>query len=177
PRVPCRIEAKVCIAGSENWLRGTVSDISVDGCYVEMISPLPVDAPVDGNHRSPLGKTGAHFRVFSEAVAQSVQLFGDFLSAVARHVLCTGVNFNAGNDSCIGDSFNLLFLIEPCKPASPLNVNDREIFAQQTAETAESPRTQLRRIMEDTNCLVVPILRYRCATVAVSTCWPSGSCT
>ena len=47
PRVPCRIDAKVCIAGSENWLRGTVSDIRVGGCYVEMISPLPVDAPVE----------------------------------------------------------------------------------------------------------------------------------
>ena len=47
PRVPCWIEAKACIAGSENWLRGTASDISVGGCHVEMISPLPVDAPVE----------------------------------------------------------------------------------------------------------------------------------
>src|SRR5450759_843664 len=64
------------------------------------------NACVQSNHRTPLGKTGAHLKVFSQAVAQSVQTFGDFLSGMACHVLCTGVNFDAGNNSGIGDDFD-----------------------------------------------------------------------
>jgi hypothetical protein len=46
-RSSCRIEAKVRIAGSETWLDGIVSDISVGGCYMETVSPLAVDLAVE----------------------------------------------------------------------------------------------------------------------------------
>ena len=60
----------------------------------------------DGDHRAPLGKTGSHLGVFSQAVAQAVQTFGDLLSGMTRQVLCTGVDFDAGNDSRIGDGLS-----------------------------------------------------------------------
>ena len=59
-----------------------------------------------GNHRAPLGKTGAHLKVFSQAVAQAVQTFGYFLSGMTCQVLCTGVDLDAGNDSRIGEDFD-----------------------------------------------------------------------
>ena len=59
-----------------------------------------------GNHRAPLGKTGPHLRVFRQALAQSVQTFGYFLSGMAGQVLGAGVNFDAGNDSRIRDDFD-----------------------------------------------------------------------
>jgi len=46
----------------------------------------------DGNHRAPLGKTGAHLRVFSQAGAQSIQAFGYFLTGMTRHIFRAGVN-------------------------------------------------------------------------------------
>ena len=64
------------------------------------------NAVAHGNHRAPLGKTGAHLRVLSQAVAQSVQTFGYLLSGMTGHVLCAGVNFDAGNDSRIDDGFD-----------------------------------------------------------------------
>src|SRR5271154_4295459 len=71
-----------------------------------------LDATAAGNavaycdHRAPLGKARAHSKVLPEAVAQSIQTFGDFLSGITRQVLCAGVDFDAGNDSRIGEDFN-----------------------------------------------------------------------
>ncbi len=64
------------------------------------------NAIAHGNHRAPLGKTGAHLRVFSQAIAQSVQTFGYFLSGMTCHVLGTGVDFDAGKDARIEDGFD-----------------------------------------------------------------------
>ena len=64
------------------------------------------NAIAHGNHCAPLGETGAHLKVFREAVAQSVEAFGDFLSGMTGHVLGAGVDFDAGNDSRIGDGFH-----------------------------------------------------------------------
>jgi hypothetical protein len=36
-------------------------------------------------------------KIFGQAFAQSVQPFGDFLSGMTGQILCTGVNFDAGN--------------------------------------------------------------------------------
>lgn len=46
-RIPCRVNAKVAVVGTEVYLPGTVTDISPGGCYVEMLSPLPVDTEVE----------------------------------------------------------------------------------------------------------------------------------
>jgi hypothetical protein len=47
PRHPCRIEALVTTEDSSIRLPGKVSDISLNGCYVEMLSPLPHDTAVE----------------------------------------------------------------------------------------------------------------------------------
>ena len=59
-----------------------------------------------GNHRAPLGKAGAHARVFGQAVAQSVQTLGYLLSGMTCQILGAGVNFDAGDDSRLGDGFH-----------------------------------------------------------------------
>ena len=60
----------------------------------------------DDNHRAPLGKTGAHLKIFLETVAQAVQTFGYFLSGMTGHGLRPGIYLNAGNDPRSGDGFN-----------------------------------------------------------------------
>ena len=47
PRRACRIEAKVSMADGAGRLAGTATDISLGGCYVEMLAPLPVDTDVE----------------------------------------------------------------------------------------------------------------------------------
>lgn len=46
-RRPCRIEAQVSIPGSLVRLDGKVTDLSLGGCYVEMLAPLPIDTSVE----------------------------------------------------------------------------------------------------------------------------------
>ena len=46
-RRSCRIEAQVSVPGSQVRLDGRVTDISLGGCYVEMLAPLPVDTVVE----------------------------------------------------------------------------------------------------------------------------------
>jgi hypothetical protein len=46
-RHPCRIEAQVTPEGRSVRLSGTITDISLGGCYVEMLSPLPVKTLVE----------------------------------------------------------------------------------------------------------------------------------
>jgi len=47
PRHPCRIEASVTIEGTTMSVGAKVTDISMSGCYMEMLSPLPVDTLVE----------------------------------------------------------------------------------------------------------------------------------
>jgi len=47
PRYQCRIEALVAPEGSSLRLPAKVTDISMSGCYVEMLSPLPVDSSIE----------------------------------------------------------------------------------------------------------------------------------
>jgi PilZ domain len=47
PRFSCRIETLVAEEGGSIRLAGKVSDISLGGCYVEMLSPMPVQAFVE----------------------------------------------------------------------------------------------------------------------------------
>jgi len=48
-RHPCRVEVQVTTQGAygEVFLKGKITDISLGGCYVEMLSPLPGDTPVE----------------------------------------------------------------------------------------------------------------------------------
>src|SRR5215469_8456781 len=47
PRHECRLEAQVWAADSSVRLKGKVSDLSIGGCFVEMLSPLPVDTEAE----------------------------------------------------------------------------------------------------------------------------------
>jgi len=46
PRRACRIEAQISSPDSASLARGTITDISLNGCYVEMLSPLPIDTAI-----------------------------------------------------------------------------------------------------------------------------------
>ena len=46
-RHPCRMAAQIVLQNGSLRMTATVTDISLGGCYVEMLSPLPVDTFVD----------------------------------------------------------------------------------------------------------------------------------
>lgn len=46
-RHACRVPGEVAMRGDSMRIPGTVIDISLGGCYIEMLSPLPVGADVD----------------------------------------------------------------------------------------------------------------------------------
>jgi PilZ domain-containing protein len=47
PRHTCRIESLVSIEGTNMNVSAKVTDISLSGCYIEMLSPLPVDTLIE----------------------------------------------------------------------------------------------------------------------------------
>jgi hypothetical protein len=61
-RHPCRIEAQVTVEDGSVSLAGKITDISLGGCYVEMLSPLPAETAVrlsfmlDGSVLEPSGR-------------------------------------------------------------------------------------------------------------------------
>src|SRR5208283_3305546 len=67
----------------------------------------------DGNNRAPLGKTGTHLRVLSQAGAQSIQALGYFLTWVTSHIFRAGVNLDTWHDTRIGYDFNKRSTIFP----------------------------------------------------------------
>ena len=58
----------------------------------------------DGGHCAPLGEACAHLGMFREALAQSVQTFGDLLSGVTGQILRARINFDARNYSSISEN-------------------------------------------------------------------------
>ena len=64
------------------------------------------NSSAEGDHRPPLGKARAHSGIFLEAVAQSVETFGYFLSRVTRHVLGAGIDLYAGYDAGVGNGLD-----------------------------------------------------------------------
>jgi len=61
PRFACRIEAQVVAHDRSVRLAGKITDIALGGCYLEMLTPLPVDCPVEltfGPREAPLQVTG-----------------------------------------------------------------------------------------------------------------------
>ena len=63
PRHPCRIEALVAPEGSSLRLPAKVTDISMNGCYLEMLSPLPVNSAVELTLNSSETTLHAHGKV------------------------------------------------------------------------------------------------------------------
>jgi len=47
PRRSCVLEAHVALEGDTLWLPAKVRDISLGGCYVEMLAPLPLESAVE----------------------------------------------------------------------------------------------------------------------------------
>ena len=61
PRRACRIEAQVTPQGHSSFLPGKITDIALGGCYVEMLTPLPVETSIElafGQDDATLGVTG-----------------------------------------------------------------------------------------------------------------------
>jgi len=46
PRFPFVAKAQVCEVGSNEWLEPQVSEISLNGCYLDMMNPLPIGSEV-----------------------------------------------------------------------------------------------------------------------------------
>lgn len=46
-RRACRLEAEVRLQGESSGLSASITDISVSGCYIEMLAPLPVDSMIE----------------------------------------------------------------------------------------------------------------------------------
>lgn len=61
-RHPCRMESRVSVEGGSAGLTGKITDISLGGCYVETLSPLPSETSVrlffelDGAVLEPTGR-------------------------------------------------------------------------------------------------------------------------
>jgi len=47
PRRTCRIETQVWLSDSSLRVPGKITDLSLNGCYVEMLSPFPLDTEVE----------------------------------------------------------------------------------------------------------------------------------
>jgi len=61
PRFACRLEVQVVAHDRSVRLAGTITDIALGGCYIEMLTPLPTDCPVEltfGPRETPLQVTG-----------------------------------------------------------------------------------------------------------------------
>lgn len=65
PRKPCRMEADVAKAGTPGNFPATVTDISLGGCYLEMLTPLPVATVVELRINSSAGQLQVRGRVRS----------------------------------------------------------------------------------------------------------------
>jgi hypothetical protein len=80
PRVGCRIEATVVDELSAMNLPVKVTDISLGGCYVEMLAPLPTNSSVEITLDSSHGGIHAHGRVIA---AQTGMGMGVAFTAIA----------------------------------------------------------------------------------------------
>ena len=63
------------------------------------------DAVTDGDHRAPLGEARAHLEIFRQALAQTIQAFGDFFTRMAGQFFCAGIHLDTGNDARIEQGF------------------------------------------------------------------------
>lgn len=84
PRRACRLEVQISTPGVTSHARGTVTDISLGGCYVEMFAPLPVDSVIEldidleGQYLRPTGRVRSSQTSFGMGVAFTGLGPGDF---------------------------------------------------------------------------------------------------
>ncbi len=92
PRRSCRLETQITMTDCSLRVSGTLTDISLGGCYVEMLSPLPINTDVEldfivdnsnfhmggqvRNSRSGLGM-GIAFRDVSVEIRERLRRFTD----------------------------------------------------------------------------------------------------
>jgi hypothetical protein len=60
---------------------------------------LAWDPLTNRDHGPPFGKTGAQFPVFYQAFTQTIEPLGDLLTRMARHIFCTLVYLDPGDDA------------------------------------------------------------------------------
>jgi len=65
PRIACRLEAKVSVGGESSRQPAKVTDICLGGCYLEMLSPLPLSSAIVVTIHLDSGAIEAHGRVSS----------------------------------------------------------------------------------------------------------------
>jgi PilZ domain-containing protein len=47
PRVKVRVPVELCVEGIEAPIRGSTSDLSLNGCYIETVFPFPVGTNIE----------------------------------------------------------------------------------------------------------------------------------
>jgi hypothetical protein len=110
---------------------------------VGLDATLAGNAIADGNHRAPLGKTRAHLKVFLEAVAQSVQTFGDFFAGMSGQVLGSGIHFDAGNDARVSEDFEKRRAVFLLLADGLVVENQQGMAAVVSCETSQPPPSAL----------------------------------
>src|SRR5262245_52682708 len=58
---------------------------------------------VNTNDRPPFGESRAHLMVVRQPVTQTVEPLGDSLALEGREAFCSGVHFNAGDDTPLSE--------------------------------------------------------------------------
>ncbi len=61
-RYPCRGTVRVRALDTQVQFDGNIADLSPEGCYIEMLTPFPIDTPVEAH----LDVKGAQFAVTGE---------------------------------------------------------------------------------------------------------------
>jgi len=47
PRIKAKVPAEIVVDGTDTPIRGTTSDLSLNGCYIETIFPFPVGTKLE----------------------------------------------------------------------------------------------------------------------------------
>src|SRR5664280_2057001 len=84
------------------------------------------------NHGAPFGKTGAHLKVFSEAVAQSVETFGHSFTGMRCQLLGSCVHFDSRSDSRLDENLDK-------GDAAFCLLTDRLVVEDRSADTLTKP--------------------------------------
>jgi len=125
-RHQCRVEVQVSTQGpyGEVLVSGKITDISLSGCYVEMLSPLPSDTPIE------LAFTADHTAMhLSGKVCSSQEGFG------------MGVAFT----SMTPEDFEALRQFAPPEKDERRNWQTPVSHSSHAAALADSPAAELRR--------------------------------
>lgn len=141
PRVACRIDALISQEGTELGHRGKVSDISLGGCYVEMLSPLPAGSEIDLN--SPQGSFHAHGRVSASHMGMGMSVVFTAISPECFDKLRVIAPPNPpGGDT---DPVDPLLIVAP--PDVPSNGSSAAKHSSQLAPSTQAVLESILRIL------------------------------